>query len=108
MRQMPSVTEITEPSLRFSAASWRFSSLPRISSLISEGLICIAKLLVRLPGERRGHLGQGVAHGGVDDLVADLDARPAKQLGIHVHFGFDLLAVALLERGDDLVALRIG
>ncbi len=42
MRQMPSVTEITVPSVRFSAATLRFSILVLISSLISEGLICIA------------------------------------------------------------------
>ncbi len=43
MRQMPSVTEITVPSVRFSAATWRFWIFDLISSLISEGLICIAE-----------------------------------------------------------------
>ena len=41
MRQMPSVTEITVPSLRFSAATWRFWIFDLISSLISDGLICM-------------------------------------------------------------------
>ncbi len=39
---MPSVTEITVPSVRFSAATWRFWIFDLMSSLISEGLICIA------------------------------------------------------------------
>ena len=47
MRQMPSVTEITVPSVRFSAATWRFWIFYLISSLISEGLICICLLLDR-------------------------------------------------------------
>jgi len=60
-----------------------------------------------LAGERGGHLGQRVTHRGVDDLVADLDARAAEQLRVHVELGFDLLAVALLEGGDDLGALGV-
>ena len=39
--EMLSVTEITVPSLRFSAATWRFWIFDLISSLISEGLICM-------------------------------------------------------------------
>ncbi len=98
MRQMPSVTEITVPSLRFSAATWRFWIFDLISSLISDGLICMSSVLgmPALTRERRGHLGQGVAHGCVDDLVADLDARPAEEVRVYVDFDFDSLAVALL------------
>src|SRR6478735_601639 len=110
MRQMPSVTEITVPSVPFSAATLRLSIFDLISSLISEGLICMAVPWRRvrcLPGDRRGHLGQGVAHGGVDDLVADLDARPAEEARVHVELGLDLLAVALLERGHDVGALLV-
>ena len=40
-RQMPSVTEITDPSVRFSAATWRFWIFDLMSSLISAGLICM-------------------------------------------------------------------
>src|SRR5512138_935187 len=106
MRQMPSVTEITVPSVRFSAATWRFWILDLISSLISEGLICIAGSLFALAGllsgERRGHLGQGVADGCVDDLVADLHARAAQEVGVDRELGLDALAVAALEGGDDV------
>jgi len=44
----------------------------------------------------------------VDDLVADLDAGAAEQARVHVHFGFDFLAVALLQRPDDVRALLVG
>src|SRR5689334_6598800 len=109
MRQMPSVTEITVPSVRFSADTWRFWIFVLISSLISEGLICMGLAPgAALACERGGHLAEGVAHGSVDDLVADLHAGPAEELGIHVQLGLDLLAVAALERRDDRVALRVG
>ena len=40
-------------------------------------------------------------------MVADLHARAAEKLGVDVQLGFDLLAVTLLQRGDDVVALLI-
>ena len=85
MRQMPSVTEITVPSVRFSAATSRFWIFVLISSLISEGLICIAYSSVERYGARSAAAiwARASRTESVDDLVADLHARAAQQLGVH-------------------------
>src|SRR5205085_11964407 len=95
MRQMPSVTEITVPCVRASTVPPRFWIRLLMSSLISEGLSCMDGLLGvlcsrALAGQGGGHGVEAPAHGRVDHLVADDDARTADQLRIDLDLRRDL------------------
>ena len=84
MRQMPSVTEITVPSRALFGGDLEVLDLRLlISSLISDGLICIAGSLSKVLARSSAAAIWASASrtGGVDDLVADLHARAAERLG---------------------------
>src|SRR6266568_3549583 len=115
MRQMPSVTVTTVPCVRTSAESARLWILPRIRSLISDGLSC------RMPGplelvillihssafQRGGHVFQPAAHRGVDDFVADGDAHAPDQLLVQGDVRLHPALEAPLEVGDEARELRV-
>src|SRR5688500_18921266 len=98
MRQMPSVTDTTVPSVRMRAPASRFWMRLLISSEISDGLSCIrllASLLLSLEGGfERAELR---ARRAVDDLVAEHHAHAGDQRLVDLDFGSDFAAGLLLQ-----------
>src|SRR3982750_1493321 len=76
MRQIPSVTEMTVPCVRDSVVAPRFWMRLLMSSLISDGLSCILRLLTN---ECARHRVEFSANGRVDHFVADHDLDAADQ-----------------------------
>src|SRR6266567_2993055 len=115
MRQMPSVTVTTVPCVRTSAESARLWILPRIRSLISDGLSCcmpgpLELVILRIHSsafQRGGHVFQPAAHRGVDDFVADGDAHAPDQLLVQGDVGLHPALEAPLEVGDEARELRV-
>src|SRR6266536_2061011 len=115
MRQMPSVTVTTVPCVRTSAESARLWILPRIRSLISDGLSCcmpgpleLVILLIHPSAfQRGGHVFQPAAHRGVDDFVADGDAHAPDQLLVQGDVRLHPALEAPLEVGDEARELRV-
>src|ERR671919_2432907 len=88
MRAMPSATERTVPtSVRSAWPSSRPSMRLLRMDVISSGLICMNLLGLRYLAAK---LFESVAHGGVEDRVADLDDDAAQDGGLHAGGQLDL------------------
>src|SRR6266581_3963015 len=111
----PSVTVTTVPCVRTSAESARLWILPRIRSLISDGLSCcmpgpleLVILLIHPSAfQRGGHVFQPAAHRGVDDFVADGDAHAPDQLLVQGDVRLHPALEVPLEVGDEARELRV-
>src|SRR3569623_2111039 len=110
MRQMPSVTEMTEPWLRMSALAARPSIRLLISSLISAGLSCMTLSFYGFVGARRPsgrqrdfHLFETGLDRGVEHLVADDGTDAADQFPVDLDREVQLAREALFQCRLDLV-----
>src|SRR6266849_2175967 len=111
----PRITAPTVPCVRTSAESARLWILPRIRSLISDGLSCcmpgpLELVILRIhPSafQRGGHVFQPAAHRGVDDFVADGDAHAPDQLLVQGDVRLHPALEAPLEVGDEARELRV-
>ena len=56
-----------------------------------------------LAGERRGHLGQGVTNGCVDDLVADVSRRFSRRVQPRVVVDKELIGGVHITVGDEVI-----
>src|ERR1043165_9515422 len=100
MRQMPSVTVTTVPTLRASACDLKFSMRDLMRSLISDALTdMLDPYKNSLCGQFSGQAIEAALDGAVDDQVAGLEHGATEQglidLRLHAHSAAELL----LERG---------
>src|SRR5690606_39358273 len=112
MRQMPSDTETTVPGVRTSVDAPRPSMRALSSSLISDGLSCMFRLLKPViwrssGGQRIAHAGQLGLHRSVKYLVAHDHSHTADQFGIHGDDGLELEAELFFEPGNELLDLIV-
>jgi len=107
MRQMPSVTETTVPTLRASLADENFSIRWRIRSLISEALIDMKLILpvVSLAGGRSCQLCQASADAAINDQVIGPDHGSADQGRIYLAVQMHVAVQAFAHGGGKALAL---
>src|SRR5690606_42063246 len=112
MRQMPSDTETTVPGVRTSVDAPRPSMRALSSSLISDGLSCMFRLLKPViwrssGGQRIAHAGQLGLHRSVKYLVAHDHSHTADKIGIYGDDRLELEAELFLQPRNELLDLFV-
>src|SRR5690606_31133560 len=112
MRVIPSVTETTVPWVRTSVEAPKPSIRLLSSSLISDGLSCMFRLLesciwLASSGQRIAHAGQLGLHGSIKHFVANHHTHATDHIWIDGNSGFELEAEFTFQTGHELSDLRI-
>src|SRR5690606_31575441 len=112
MRVMPSVTDTTVPCVRTSVVAPKPSIRLLSSSLISDGLSCMFRLLescylARLRGQSIAHAGQLGLHRRIKYLIANRYTNTANKAGIDRNSRFELEAEFLLQPRHKLLHLIV-
>src|SRR5690606_15161417 len=112
MRVIPSVTETTVPCVRTSVDAPKPSMRLLSSSLISDGLSCMFRLLescypARSGGQSIAHAGQLGLHGRIKYLITHCYAHAANKVSIHRNRRFELEAEFLFQPRHKLLHLIV-
>src|SRR5688572_30456112 len=99
MRQMPSVTVTTVPTLRASLADLKFSMRDLMRSLISDALTDMFRFLKNLSSHFNGQAFEPALDGTVDHEIAGLEDGAANEAAVDLGMQTHLASEFLLQRG---------